>query len=160
MDWRDPAVTARACNGELNPLQPGFNDGISVSPMEVMFIKVKASMRAAGNWPHVATTVKYAHWAALGSAEAAAHVAGTVPSGKHSQVLLDSVHANEWPATAAPALLAEARRRGPACFDHAFYIDSGYDLSFMWEQEDPPGLAWDQFLSMGLFEGRPYRWTC
>ena len=47
-----------------------------------------------------------------------------------------------------------------ACFDHKFYINSGYDLAFIWDQPDPPGLAWDQFLSMGLYEGRPYRFTC
>ena len=41
VDWRDPSITRQACNGELNPLQPGFNDGINVEPLEVMFIKVR-----------------------------------------------------------------------------------------------------------------------
>ncbi|KAL4459147.1 hypothetical protein ABPG75_014012 [Micractinium tetrahymenae] len=157
VDWRDPAVTRRACNGELNPLQPGFNDGINVEPLEVMFIKVKAAMRAAGNWPHVTTAVKYAEWLQLHTAEAARRAAG---ARGHSVALLESVAANEWPDKAAPALLAEAQRRGQRCFDHKFYIDSGYDLSFIWDQPDPPGLAWEQFLSMGLYEGRPYRFTC
>lgn len=34
-----------------------------VDPLEVMFIKVKASMRAA-NWPHVAAAVKFDQWLA------------------------------------------------------------------------------------------------
>lgn len=157
VDWQDPLVTRRACNGELNPLQPGFNDGLSVEPLEVMFIKVKASMRAAGNWPHVTAAVKYAQWLSLQTREAEARAAARPGP---SQAWLDAVAANEWPAKAAPALLADAQRRGPACFDHTFYIDSGYDLKFMWDQPDPPGLAWDQFLSMGLYEGRPYRFTC
>ena len=157
VDWRDPAVTRRACNGELNPLQPGFNDGVSVDPLEVMFVKVKAAMRAAGNWPHVTAAVKYAQWLQLQAREAAARAAGA--SGP-SQAWLDAIAANEWPRQQAPALLAEAQRRGPGCFDHAFYISSGYDLAFMWDQPDPAGLAWEQFLSMGLYEGRPYRFTC
>lgn len=57
---------------------------------------------------------------------------------------------------------SRARRRSlplpsPPC---RFYINSGYDLSFIWDQPDPPGLAWEQFLTMGLYEGRPYRFTC
>lgn len=157
VDWRDPAVTRHACNGELNPLQPGFNDGINVEPLEVMFIKVKAAMRAAGNWPHVTTTVKYAEWLTIQAGDAARRAAG---AGGTSAAVLESVAGNEWPAKTAPALLAEAQRRGQACFDHKFYISSGYDLAFMWDQPDPAGIAWDQFLTMGLYEGRPYRFTC
>lgn len=37
---------------------------------------------------------------------------------------------------------------------------AGYDLSFIWDQPDPPELAWQQFLQMGLHEGRPYRFSC
>lgn len=157
VDWRDPAVQDHACNGELNPLQPGFNDGINVEPLEVMFIKVKAAMLAAGNWPHATAAVKYAQWARL-AREEAARVAGGARGA--SPRWLAAIAANEWPQARAPELLREAQRRGQACFDHKFYIDSGYDLAFMWEQPDPPALAWEQFLGMGLYEGRPYRFTC
>ena len=51
MDWRD--VRAAACNGGRNPIQQNFYDGINADPLEVLFIKVKGSMRAAG-WEHVA----------------------------------------------------------------------------------------------------------
>lgn len=160
MDWRKPAVTQRACNGGLSPLQPGFNDGLSVEPMEVMFVKVKAAMRAAGNWPHAAAAVKYASWLEAQDREAAVARQAGRGGAPPSQAWLDSLSANEWPAVVAPALLEEAERRGPACFDHAFYIDSGYDLAFVWDDPDPAGLAWDQFLRMGLYEGRPYRFVC
>lgn len=51
VDWRDPR--AAACNGARNPVQQNFYDGINVDALEVLFIKVKASMRRAG-WDHVA----------------------------------------------------------------------------------------------------------
>ncbi len=69
--------------------------------------------------------------------------------------------ANEWPQRQGPALLADAQRRGKACFDHDFYIRSNmYDLGFMLSLPDPANEAWNQFLRMGLFEGRPHRFTC
>ena len=34
---------------------------LAVDPLEVMFIKVKGSMRAAA-WPHVATAAKFDQW--------------------------------------------------------------------------------------------------
>ena len=50
MDWRDARTSA--CNGNRNPIQQDFYDGINADPLEVLFIKVKASMRQAG-WGHV-----------------------------------------------------------------------------------------------------------
>ena len=50
VDWRDPR--AAACNGARNPIQQNFYDGINADPLEVLFIKVKGSMRQAG-WDHV-----------------------------------------------------------------------------------------------------------
>jgi hypothetical protein len=37
---------------------------------------------------------------------------------------------------------------------------AGYDLAFMWDQPDPAEIAWQQFLGMGLQEGRPHRFIC
>lgn len=122
VNWRDPALADEACNGELNPLQPGFNDGVNVEPLEVMFIKVKAAMLAAGNWPHATTAVKYAKWARLAADEAARAAAGARSA---SPRWLAAIAANEWPHKSAPALLRDAERRGKDCFDHKFYIDSG-----------------------------------
>lgn len=76
------------------------------------FVQVKAAMRAAGNWPHVTAAVKYADWLALQNAEAARIRAGATST---SVALLESVVANEWPQRTAPALLAEAQRRGQVC---------------------------------------------
>lgn len=69
--------------------------------------------------------------------------------------------ANEWPQRYAPGLLADAQRRGQACFDYEFYIRSNmYDLGFMLSLSDPSTEAWNQFMRMGLMEGRPHRFTC
>lgn len=40
------------CNAGRNPIQEAFYDGVNVDPLEVLFVKVKASMRDA-RWPHV-----------------------------------------------------------------------------------------------------------
>lgn len=40
LDWRDAG--AHLCNAQLNPIQQGLYDGISVNPLEVMFIKVQS----------------------------------------------------------------------------------------------------------------------
>lgn len=50
IDWRDKR--ARGCNAGRNPIQDSFYDGINVDPLEVLFVKVKASMRDA-KWSHV-----------------------------------------------------------------------------------------------------------
>lgn len=145
LDWRHPALVH--CNGGSNPLQPGFNDGITVEPLEVMFVKVKESMKAA-QWPQVHTALKFEHWMEVGKAgDIEARVAAAL--------------ANEWPDRQLPVLLADAQRRGPACFDHEFYIHSSkYDLGFMLSLDDPAAEAWGQFMRMGIIEGRPHRFLC
>ena len=42
----------------------GWNGGINVDPLEVMFVKVKGFQRAAG-WPHVKTAIKFDEWMRL-----------------------------------------------------------------------------------------------
>lgn len=50
IDWRDKRAVG--CNAGRNPIQESFYDGVNVDPLEVLFVKVKASMRDA-RWPHV-----------------------------------------------------------------------------------------------------------
>jgi hypothetical protein len=67
---------------------------------------------------------------------------------------------NEW-TRIAPARLAEAQRRGAACFDRAFYVGANrFDLGFIDSQPDPQAAAWAHFVTAGIQEGRPYRFTC
>ena len=50
VDWRDPR--AQGCNAGRNPIQESFYDGVNADPLEVLFVKVKASMHQA-HWQHV-----------------------------------------------------------------------------------------------------------
>jgi hypothetical protein len=50
VDWRDPR--AQGCNAGRNPIQESFYDGVNADPLEVLFVKVKASMHQA-RWQHV-----------------------------------------------------------------------------------------------------------
>ena len=134
------------CNEGLNPLQPHFNDGIDVNPFEVMFVKVKAAFLEAG-WSHAASAATFAEWT------------DAVTQGGDQALL--AVQRNRWFETGADALLEDAKRRGQLCFDVEFYLDANkYDLGHFREMEDPAGEAWDQFLRMAVFEGRPHRWKC
>lgn len=50
---------------------------------------------------------------------------------------LELLKHNEWTALLA-SKVAEANRRGIACFDHVFYTSANhYDLGFIDQQEDP-----------------------
>jgi hypothetical protein len=157
LDWRDPRLSGEAefpCNAGMNPLQPGFNDGIDVHPLETMFVKVKRSHLEAG-WPHADAGRVMSRWS-----DAAMHVGG-VTDGASEKALVDAVRRNAWLNGKAVEVEADALRRGKACFDVAFYLDANaYDLGFIRELDDFEGAAWEQFIDMGLFEGRPHRWTC
>ena len=144
VDWSQRDI-GTSCNGAMNPLQPGFNDELTVGPLEAMFVKVKSSMAEAG-WPQVVDAVKMGQW---------------MSATKNKDVLSKMVLANEWPVKHAPVLLADAQKRGQNCFDHVFYIRSNaYDLGYMADQRDAADLAWGQFLRMGIYEGRPYKFIC
>lgn len=58
VDWRDPR--AQGCNAGRNPIQESFYDGVNADPLEVLFVKVKASMHQA-HWQHVLQVTIYDH---------------------------------------------------------------------------------------------------
>ncbi|KAL4439936.1 hypothetical protein ABPG75_002937 [Micractinium tetrahymenae] len=154
VDWRDPATFSHGpCNGGANPLPAGHNDGIDIDPLEVLFVKVKSKMRAAG-WTAVQQAVKLSEWARLADKQAARAGAGLPPSAAWLAALAASNR------TVPPQALAEAQRHGQHCFDAAFYLDSSPDLGFAQRQADAAGWAWGHFTQFGLAEGRPFRYTC
>ncbi|KAK9817964.1 hypothetical protein WJX72_005006 [[Myrmecia] bisecta] len=147
LDWRDSR--ASACNANFNPVQQSFYDGINVDPLEVLFIKVKDSMKAAG-WGHVAQAVKYDEWEQQ-------QRQNPPPS---AEARYAEVATNEW-TQLAPRRIAEANRHGSACFDHEFYVSANrFDLGWIMMQPDPPNVAWGHFINSGILEGRPHRFTC
>jgi len=142
----------------LNPLQPGFHDGTDIDPFEIMFIKVKRSMREA-RWRHTEKAVAVSEW--IRSIRIMDVGDGLWNSS--ASALIAASQRNAWlEAGGVQAAEAEALRRGAACFDWKFYLEANhYDLGhYLIETDSAPNLAWAQFLDMGLYEGRPHRWTC
>lgn len=58
VDWTDPKNWR--CNGQKNPTQALGNAGVSVSPMEVMFVKVKDRYVHLYRWTNALEAVAYA----------------------------------------------------------------------------------------------------
>lgn len=149
LDWRLPELrnSNLPCNEEFNPLQPGFNDGVDVGRYEVMFIKVKKSLIEAG-WRQTATAVTTDRWF-------------RETEDPNEEVSIAAALKNTWIDDSAAPVLAEAERRGQKCFDLEFYLKANaYDLAHFWDYGDPEGEAWDQFIKMGIYEGRPHKWKC
>lgn len=160
IDWKERHTDIGAgCNAAMNPLPPSFNDGITITPLEVMFIKVKGSMKAAG-WPQVEQAIKFDTW--LSNSSGVGEVSND--SSNDDELLLvqkQLATSNEWMKVKAQKAVQAAQKRGKACFDHLFYIQSNaYDIGFMGQAIDPAGQAWEQFLRMGIYEGRPHRFLC
>lgn len=141
--WTSAADQGLQCNGGLNPLQPSFNDGIDVNPFEVLFIKVKESFLKGEGWVHAKAATRIAEW-----------YTDSMPFER-----------NRWLEGPAQEAHKKALRRGIECFDWEFYLNSNrYDLEELRRDEGQGtrgrDAAWHQFLRMGIYEGRPHRWTC
>jgi len=135
------------CNGDLNPIQPGFYDGTDIDPMEVMFVKVKGSFLEAG-------------WASATRAERLSTWKYEATSGNATEHILVASQ-NNWLDVKMDRLVEDAKRRGMSCFDWEFYLNANKQDPLIdddVDDDDVPGEAWDQFIEMGIFEGRPYRW--
>ncbi len=141
-------ISLLPCNEGLNPLQPDFNDGIDVNLYEVMFIKLKKSFLKSSGWRSAVAAATTSRW-----------MEETDTGG---DVLVDSVQQNAWLEQGmAEKVVLDAKRRGRKCFDVDFYLTANeYDLGFFRKLENPNEEAWNQFIEMGVYEGRPHRWIC
>ena len=149
LDWRLPELRNpdTPCNELFNPIQPGFNDGIDIHPYEVMFVKVKESLLEA-KWKHSEAAVTIDRW--FKETER--------PGG---DISIAAALKNNWIDVSMESAFDDAKRRGKKCFDSGFYLKANaYDLDYFEDYEDPGQEAWDQFIKMGFYEGRPHRWKC
>lgn len=147
IDWQSGrhVVDAYGCNGDLNPLQPGFYDGTDVDPMEVMFVKVKDPFLKAG-WPSATKAEKLSMWKIETRIE-----------NQTDQIILAS--ANDWLTSKVEKLIQDAKKRTMSCFDWEFYLEANkQDPLIDDEEENKEAAAWEQFLDMGIYEGRPHKW--
>lgn len=147
IDWLSTRhlVDIYGCNGDLNPLQPGFYDGTDVDPMEVMFIKVKSAFLDT-RWPSATKAEKLSIWKME-----------TITGNETEQIILAS--ANDWLETRVKKIEKDAKKRGMSCFDWEYYLQANkQDPLVDDDEQDLEGAAWEQFLEMGIYEGRPYKW--
>ncbi|KAK9808733.1 hypothetical protein WJX72_002733 [[Myrmecia] bisecta] len=138
VDWTDK--NNWDCNSRVNPYGENYYDGITLSPYEVLFVKVKGVL-LQNDWSYARFAKKYDEWITqqrTGTQEVASNVWKT----------------NPWPIKLPK--LAYMKSRGPLCFDHEYYRTKNNDLSTITE----PRQLWDHWLTLGEFEGRPFRFTC
>eukprot|EP00892_Ulva_mutabilis_P003130 jgi/Ulvmu1/12818/UM097_0047.1 len=137
VDWRDKSVWE--CNAAENPFNYARVDGVSLAPMELMFVKVKHNMVLL-NYPSALAAVAYDDWYN--------HTAdGT-------QSVLPSLISEKLWEFRAPFIL-EMAAVGPDCFDCAYYQEANADLASLscWQ-------VFTHFINYGQFEMRPHRFTC
>eukprot|EP00884_Botryococcus_braunii_P008291 jgi/Botrbrau1/17463/Bobra.0054s0050.1 len=148
LDWREAG--AQHCNEQLNPIQEGLYDGISINPLEVMFVKVKRAMLEAG-WEQVRQATKYDAWLSLQRSWRPANPPPEVWSNISSNAFVQRL----------PELQKRLGERGEDCFDHDFYFQASHnDLGLLAARPDAAHWAFTHFIRNGLREGRPYRFLC
>jgi len=155
VDWRNARV-GRECNANVNPLVPRFVDGTTITPFEVLFVKVKDEMKTE---PQVLQAIKFDEWMDA----ATAYFDHPSPSTKDKfQKMAISNGWKDHIDTCDELKLDDAKSRGIGCFDSMFYLGSNLskDLEFMKSLADTHALAWNHFLEHGIFEGRPYKFYC
>ena len=158
LDWR--AQRALQCNGARNPQADRMNDGLTVDPFEVLFVKAKG-------YPRVPATAafldRYTDYYLKGpGAGAGAGVAGAEEKGGRkppTEAQLAALEANAYLGTAVQQELQRERaalwRRAARCgaeFDAAFYKARNPDLAGMTDEQ-----AQVHFDEHGFFERRAYR---
>lgn len=150
MNWQKnlDIVENIGCNADMNPIQPGFYDGTDVDPMEVMFVKVKSAfLEALPPWPSAVRANRLSIWRME---------QGDTIAASHNEIV-----------PRLEALSEQYQRQRVSklpCFDWEFYLrankqDPLVDENIADEQERAAA-AYEQFVTMGIFEGRPHRWTC
>ncbi|MEW5312893.1 MAG: hypothetical protein WDW38_004491 [Sanguina aurantia] len=141
VNWRDKKNWD--CNQRYSPQGENYYDGITLDPMEVMFVKVK-SFTLQNEISFARKAQKYEAWQ---QATASYH--------ENASVLATSEYADKPDKFKAPKVL-EAKARGSACFDFTFYRAHNLDLFVLKSDK----ACWKHFVYFGQFEFRPHRFTC
>ena len=137
VDWRDHANWE--CNAGFSPYAENHYDGLSIEPLEAVFVKVKSYLLDL-QWTGPSKAVKFDEW----------------QTAQDSGSMSDIVSSNAWAVNAdlyrLPKMLS-LQAVGPACFDYAFYLQKNKDLSVL-----PQDLLFAHFIFNGQFEGRIFRY--
>lgn len=138
VDWRDR--NNWDCNSGVNPYAEDRYDGISVNPLEVMFVKVKEFMLQT-EWMPARFAKKYDEWS--------------------NQMVYNPVHSNRYMDEFKRFAIKHVwslRLVHPECFDIDFYLEKNPDLP-RWDREGYAD-AFFHYMGYGQFEGRPFRLRC
>ncbi|KAL3154058.1 hypothetical protein ABBQ32_013603 [Trebouxia sp. C0010 RCD-2024] len=142
VDWRDRSNWK--CNAGFSPYAENHYDGLSIEPLEAVFVKVKSYLLDL-QWTGPSKAVKFDEW----------------QTAQDNGLMKDeSVSANEWAANPdvyrLPKMLS-LQAVGGTCFDQNFYLQKNPDL-----HDVPYELLFAHFIYNGQFEGRTfhYRANC
>ncbi|GAB4815440.1 hypothetical protein N2152v2_002486 [Parachlorella kessleri] len=133
VDWRRPENWG--CNAGMNPFIDGAYDGISLSPLEQMFVKVKW-VEVRHELTAAATAVAYSRW----------------------KLRQDDINTNAWqfPRASQVWRIEALSRSQPACLDAQHYLQANPDLPQSWDRQQ----VWEYFVLRGQFEAREFRFRC
>ncbi|DBA99576.1 TPA: hypothetical protein ACH3X3_012154 [Trebouxia sp. C0006] len=138
VDWRDKANWK--CNAGFSPYAENHYDGLSIEPLEAVFVKVKSYLLDL-QWTGPSKAVKFDQWQTARDA------------GQTGEQVVSS---NDWAVNAdvyrLPKMLS-LQAIGPSCFDGDFYLQKNRDLL-----EIPQDLLFAHFIYNGQFEGRTFRY--
>lgn len=135
VDFRD--ASKWGCNGRIDAHWEGHYDGISLDPLEVMFVRLDHVDVVTG-LSYVAQALKYDEWMEVNKTEGS-----------------EGIGSNDWKQRALRDL-RKVQSRGRMCFNAEFYIDTSPFEFRGWTGDQ----AWEHFIAYGFKEGRPYQFTC
>ncbi|CAL5224080.1 g6706 [Coccomyxa viridis] len=136
IDWRNPINWS--CNNKENPYADSLYDGVSVSPLEVVFVKYKQYLLDAG-WSNAQEAAAYSRW--MDEKD----VPGTTNS---NRMTLDKL--SQRLARVVTMLL-----RGQECFDTKYYLKANPHY-----RRESSSELWADFVRRGQFRGDKFRFNC
>ena len=138
IDWR--LKRNHDCNQNVNPFPQLMYDGITINPLETLFVKTK-SLHLKANWVNVVQAHKYTQW----SYEAQ----GLKPR---------NINTNEFKKIQPDITTKIQLSLKKECFDYDLYRNSNYDLKLLnWGNEQ----LLQHYITNGYFEARPgIRFIC
>lgn len=136
VDWRDDSFAK--CNAGKSPLKERSLDGMSVHPLEVMFVRVESHLLAL-EWSSATSAVAIDRW---------------MHQKRDSVAVTSNAYDELLPELKRERSMAMALR-GAGCFDVAYYKEINADLPKMDDRQ-----LWEHFVIEGQFEARPFRFRC
>lgn len=124
VDWRKPENSN--CNRQLAPSVPGFNDGISLDPLEAVFVKVKQKQKS---WESSKRALAYTSMLNVPCLECNDAIDDKARRLKERRILMKVEN----------------------IFNYSYYVEQSRDLKAF-----PQPTLWEHFITSGFYERRPF----